>query len=87
MTSVPGDAGIGQRIRESFARMQAMVTIGASLSAVRPGEVEIVLPFSAALTQQHGFIHAGVIATIGDTAWGIAPQPVVAKAAAGATPR
>lgn len=63
---------IEQRVRGSFARQPFMATIGASLAAVRDGEVEIVLPFSAALTQQHGFIHAGAVTTIVDTACGFA---------------
>jgi uncharacterized protein (TIGR00369 family) len=61
-----------RRVRESFARQQVMATIGASMSAVRKGEVEIVLPFSPKLSQQHGFIHAGVVATIADSACGYA---------------
>lgn len=65
-------ASADRRIRESFARMQAMTTIGASVTAVREGEVEIVLPFSNTLTQQHGFVHAGMIAMIVDTACGYA---------------
>jgi uncharacterized protein (TIGR00369 family) len=63
---------IAARVRASFARQEFMVTLGASLDAVRDGEVEIVLPFSAALTQQHGFIHAGAVTTIVDTACGFA---------------
>lgn len=66
------DPAVDRRIRESFARMQAMATIGASVSAVRKGEVEIVLPFSDTLTQQHGFVHAGIVAMIVDTACGYA---------------
>jgi uncharacterized protein (TIGR00369 family) len=69
---MPTDSQIDQRIRSSFARMQTMATFGASLQAVRKGEVEIALPFAAALVQQHGFIHAGVLATIADTACGYA---------------
>lgn len=61
-----------QRIRGSFGRQKFMSSIGAELAAVRQGEVEIVLPFSEALTQQHGFIHAGVVTTIVDTACGFA---------------
>ena len=63
---------IEQRVRASFARQQFMATIGARLDAVRDGEVEIVLPFSPALAQQHGFIHAGAVTTIVDTACGFA---------------
>jgi uncharacterized protein (TIGR00369 family) len=73
---------IDQRIRSSFARMQAMATFGASLQAVRKGEVEIALPFAAALVQQHGFIHAGVLATIADTACGYAALTLMPNEAA-----
>ena len=61
-----------QRVRASFAHQQAMATIGASIAAVRKGEVEIVLPYSAANTQQHGFVHGGIVAMIADTACGYA---------------
>lgn len=62
--------------------MQTMTTFGASLKAVRKGEVEIVLPFAAALVQQHGFIHAGVLATIADTACGYAALTLMPNDAA-----
>jgi len=73
---------IDQRIRSSFARMQTMATFGASLQAVRKGEVEIALPFAPALVQQHGFIHAGVLATIADTACGYAALTLMPNEAA-----
>ena len=60
------------RVRASFARQAAMTTIGASLAAVEPGRVVIELPHSPALTQQHGFLHAGMIATALDSACGYA---------------
>lgn len=49
-----------------------MATLGASLEEVEPGSVAITLPFSAHLTQQHGFIHAGILATALDSACGYA---------------
>jgi uncharacterized protein (TIGR00369 family) len=61
-----------ERVRASFARQGAMATIGAELTVVRPGTVEIEMPYSHALTQQHGFLHAGVISTALDTACGYA---------------
>ncbi len=60
------------RVRESFARQRFMTTLGASLSLVEPGAVDIELPFDASLTQQHGFLHAGVVAAIADSACGYA---------------
>jgi uncharacterized protein (TIGR00369 family) len=59
-----------------------MKTIEASLTKVLPGEVEISLEFRDDLTQQHGFIHAGVVATIADTACGYAALSLMAPDAA-----
>ena len=61
-----------RRCRDSFARQPAMTTIGASVLSVAAGEVELAMPFSEKLTQQHGFIHAGVITMLCDTACGFA---------------
>ncbi|MEJ6782141.1 MULTISPECIES: PaaI family thioesterase [Phyllobacteriaceae] len=61
-----------ERVRASFARQSAMRTIGAELTLVAPGTVEIEMPFSAGLTQQHGFLHAGVISAALDSACGYA---------------
>lgn len=66
------DPDFERRVRDSFARQQFMATLGASLERVMPGEVLIALPFSAALTQQHGFLHAGVVAAVVDSACGYA---------------
>lgn len=65
-------ADFEDRIRASFARQQAMATIGAELTVVSPGTVEIEMPFSSSLTQQHGFLHAGIISTALDSACGYA---------------
>ncbi|GAA4106842.1 PaaI family thioesterase [Aminobacter aganoensis] len=61
-----------ERVRASFARQSAMRTIGAELTLVTPGIIEIEMPFSDQLTQQHGFLHAGVISTALDSACGYA---------------
>jgi uncharacterized protein (TIGR00369 family) len=66
------DPDFQARVRASFERQAAMKTIGASLGQVEPGRVVIELPFSPALTQQHGFLHAGMIATALDSACGYA---------------
>jgi len=49
-----------------------MRTIGAELMRVEPGRVEIALPFRTDLTQQHGYLHAGIVTTIADSACGYA---------------
>jgi len=60
------------RVRESFVRQRVMGLIGATLTRVEPGRVEIELPFRDDLTQQHGFFHAGIVGTIADSAGGYA---------------
>jgi uncharacterized protein (TIGR00369 family) len=66
------DPDYEERVRASFARQNAMKTLGAELTVVRPGTIEIEMPFSDALTQQHGFLHAGVISMALDSACGYA---------------
>jgi uncharacterized protein (TIGR00369 family) len=68
----PPDPAFEARVRASFGRQAFMATLGARLAAVAPGEVTIELPFRADLTQQHGFLHAGVVAAIADSACGYA---------------
>ena len=70
------------RVRSSFARQKAMETIGAQLTVVTPGTIEIEMPYSTALTQQHGFIHAGIISTALDSACGYAAYSLMPPEAA-----
>ena len=80
----PGDADasdareVRERVRVSFARQRLMQTLGAELAAVRPGEVEIALPFRDDLTQQHGFLHAAATTAIVDSACGYAALTLMA---------
>ncbi len=60
------------RVRASFGRQAIMELIGARITRVEPGLVEIELPYRAELTQQHGFFHAGITSTIADSAGGYA---------------
>ena len=60
------------KIQASFANQQLMSTLGATLSHLSAGIAEISLPFKSTLTQQHGYIHAGIITTIVDNACGYA---------------
>src|SRR3546814_2935797 len=68
------------RVRRSFERQAFMATIGAVLDEVREGRVVLRLPFAAALTQQNGFLHGGVIATVADVAGGYASYSLFADA-------
>ena len=63
---------IQARISASFQAQGLMDTLGASLELVDAGEVQIALPFSKQLSQQHGYVHAGAITSIVDSACGYA---------------
>ena len=68
----PRDPGYAERVRASFALQQAMRLIGAEIPVVEPGYTEIHLPFKAEISQQHGFVHGGVVGMIADSAAGYA---------------
>lgn len=70
------------RVRSSFARQKIMQTIGAEVTRIEAGTVEIELPFREDLTQQHGFLHAGIISTALDSACGYAAYSVMPADAA-----
>ena len=61
-----------EEIKQSFARQTIMSLIGAALTRVEPGLIEITLPYRSDLTQQHGYLHAGIVTTIADSACGYA---------------
>ena len=63
---------IEQRIADSFQKQGLMTTLGAKLVLVREGEVHIAMPYSKHLSQQQGFIHAGAVTSIVDSACGYA---------------
>jgi uncharacterized protein (TIGR00369 family) len=64
------------RVRASFAKQEFMRTLGASVTVRSRGHVEIEFPFSGTLTQQNGFVHAGAITSILDSACGYAALSV-----------
>jgi uncharacterized protein (TIGR00369 family) len=70
--NAPLDPHFASRCRDSFGRQKAMALIGASLTRVDPGAVEIALPYRDDITQQKGFVHGGIIGMIADTACGYA---------------
>ena len=69
---VPADAGYEARIRESFARQGAMALLGARLDQVAPGYCAISVAPRPEISQQHGYVHAGVVGAIVDSAGGYA---------------
>ena len=68
----PRDPDYRRRVERSFEQQAFMETLGATLVCVEPGLVEIELPFREALTQQHGFLHAGAVTSVVDSACGYA---------------
>ena len=68
----PQDPEFASRVRASFGNQKLMTTLGARLEKVEPGAVDIRLPYRDDLTQQNGFLHAGAIAAVADSACGYA---------------
>ena len=73
----PQDPAFAERVRASFAKQAAMHTIGAQLADIAPGRVVIELPWQQGLTQQHGFLHAGMVAAALDSACGYAASTLM----------
>ena len=65
------------RVRASFDRQGMMTTLGVEVTAVEPGRVEMSLRHDERFTQQHGFLHAGAVASVLDTACGYAAYSVM----------
>jgi uncharacterized protein (TIGR00369 family) len=83
MTSfAPKDPHFEARVKASFARQQAMNTLGIEIADLRAGEIELRMPQMPAYTQQHGFTHAGIIATALDSACGYAAFSLMPEDAA-----
>ena len=81
MEAAPRYPGFESKVRESFARQQFMATIGADLVRVAPGEVDVRLLTDPRLSQQHGYLHAGVVIAVVDSACGYAALTLMEEAA------
>jgi uncharacterized protein (TIGR00369 family) len=75
------DPHFADRVRDSFARQNAMTLIQASLPVVEHGRTEIHLPHWSGVEQQHGFVHGGVVGMIADSAAGYAAMTMVPASA------
>jgi uncharacterized protein (TIGR00369 family) len=69
------------RIRENFSRQAVMGLLGVSIERVAPGEVDLSLPYRADLCQQNGFLHAGVVTAVVDSACGYAALSLMPEGA------
>ena len=72
MAHQPKDPDFRRRVEASFARQHVMRTLGIVIARLEPGEIELSMPYAEAYTQQHGFMHAGIISTALDSACGYA---------------
>jgi uncharacterized protein (TIGR00369 family) len=68
----PKDPLFQTRVRDSFLRQGVMKTLDVEIVGLRPGEIDLAMPYASAFTQQHGFLHAGIVATVLDSACGYA---------------
>jgi len=68
----PLNPAFADEVRSSFSAQSVMTLLSARLSKVEPGQIVIELPYRADLTQQHGYLHAGIVTTIADSACGYA---------------
>ncbi|WP_095588799.1 PaaI family thioesterase [Actibacterium ureilyticum] len=78
----PRFAGYAQRVRDSFDRQPAMATLGVSITDLAPGRITLEMPFHVDFTQQHGFVHTGIVTTALDSACGYAAFSLMAEDAA-----
>lgn len=72
------DPAVASRIRDTFDGMPVLALIGAELLAIGPGRCDLGLPYRPDLTQQQGFLHAGIVSTLADTAGGLAARTLMA---------
>jgi len=68
----PSDPDFEQRVRDSFAQQKAMATLGITIERLAAGEIELGMAYAEAYTQQHGFMHAGIMMAALDSACGYA---------------
>ncbi len=81
----PLSAARADAIATSFSKQGLMTTFGAALTRVEAGEVEIAMPWSEGVTQQHGFFHGGAVGALADSACGYAALSMVGEGEAGLT--
>lgn len=76
---IPKDPSFEEKVKQSFFRQEVMNTVGAKLVLIRPGHVELECEYNKKFTQQHGFIHAGIVSTVLDSACGYSAFSLMPK--------
>lgn len=77
---LPSDPDFESRVRASFSQQGMLTGLGAQIGLLRAGEVHLTAPYDARFTQQDGFLHAGVVATLMDSACGYAAYSLMPTA-------
>jgi uncharacterized protein (TIGR00369 family) len=75
------DPNFRKRVADDFARQRVMRTMGITLESIEPGEVQLQMPFRDDLTQQNGYLHAGVLSTALDSACGFSAYTLMSPEA------
>jgi uncharacterized protein (TIGR00369 family) len=75
------DPNFRKRVADDFARQKVMQTMGITLESIEPGEVQLQMPFRDDLTQQNGYLHAGVLSTALDSACGFSAYTLMSPEA------
>jgi uncharacterized protein (TIGR00369 family) len=78
----PKDPNFAERVRASFGRQKVMATLGITIDELRAGEIVLRMPYHPLYTQQHGFMHAGIISTALDSSCGYAAYSLMSDDAA-----
>src|SRR5689334_21290287 len=78
----PLNPSFAAEVTDSFKKQAVMSAIGAELVSITPGIIQISLPYRSDLTQQNGYLHAGVITAIADSACGYAAYSLMPPSSA-----
>lgn len=76
----PTEPDFESRVRRSFSQQGMLTSLGAQIELLRPGEVHLTAPYDARFTQQDGFLHAGAVTTLMDSACGYAAYTLMPAA-------
>jgi uncharacterized protein (TIGR00369 family) len=76
----PKDPAFAERVRASFAKQSVMALLGARIARLEPGAVDLEMPHDARFTQQDGYLHAGIVTTLVDSAGGYAAYTLMPSA-------
>jgi uncharacterized protein (TIGR00369 family) len=76
----PPDPNFETRVRDSFSKQEMLTSLGAQIGLLRAGEVHLTAPYDARFTQQDGFLHAGTVTTLMDSACGYAAYSLMPAA-------